>query len=567
MIHLRWVALVVLSLTAWFMPRLGDPWLARIERWGTRFAQKKWAAVVAIGATAILFRLALLPILPVPVPDTHDEFSYLLAADTFAHGRLTNPPHALPIYFETFHVLQRPTYQSMYPPAQSAVLAIGQLLGHPWIGVMVSMAIMCAAITWMLQAWLPAEWALLGGLLVIFRIYLFSYWLEGYWGGAVAAIGGALVMGALPRIRRQQRPILALVMGVGMALLANSRPFEGAIFAATVVVALFAWVFSGRGPALAISFRRIAIPIMLVMVPTVAFMGYYNWRVTGNALMFPHALDQREYEAVSPFVWKTTDLWPLWHATNTPRKYSNPQFEAFYNYWVWNGSRVSFARISREKVYGWATFFIGSVLWIPLLWLPFAFQDRRIRFLIIQFTVCAAGLLCVYWFNPHYAAPIAATSFAISMQCMRHLRRWEIKGRPIGVFVTRMLVLLVILRVAVYVYRPPAMKEAWSWSRMRISTELRRRPGPQLVLVHYSAGHNPHDEWVYNLADIDRSKIVWARQIPGVDLKPLLDYFPDRQVWLLDADAVPPRLRPFDRENMGPATLAYGQTSATRGQE
>src|SRR5216684_4102639 len=437
------------SLLAVFLPRLTPRVFHAVESLLSSFAERKRLAVISLFFIVIGVRLAVLPQLPVPVPGIHDEYSYLLMADTFAHGRLANPTHPMWISFESFHINWVPTYSSKYPPGQGAVLALGQLLSHPWIGVLLSVAAMCAAILWMLQAWLPPRWALLGAVLVALKFGIASYWINSYWGGAVAATGEALVLGAMPRIVRRARTRDALLLGLGIAILANSRPYEGLLLSIPAA-GWFLWWLAGKTKSHATARTRIVrvfAPLAIVLLLTVGFMGYYNWRLTGNALLFPFSLNSCTY--------RTTGLF-LWDRPKEPIQYNNEQFEDFYNGWeredyqnTWQDvGKVSVEKLTRS---GSTYFWWGALLLLPGL--PFVLFDRKMRLPLFIFLIGAAGFLVLIWSMPHYAAALTGLIFLLLVQAIRHLRTLRFGGRPLGLALSWAIICLLATDISLSVPR------------------------------------------------------------------------------------------------------------------
>ncbi len=536
---------VFFGLLALWKPTIGSRVFGKIEHVLSRFAERKKLAVGLMFLSVAAIRLAALPLLPVPIPGIHDEFSYLLMSDTFAHGRLANPTHPMWMSFETFHVNWIPTYSSMYPPAQGLVMAVGQLLGSPWIGVLLSDAAMCAAILWMLQAWMPARWALLGGVFAALNLGIASYWMNSYWGGAVAGIGGALALGALARILRRPSVSDALLLGLGVAILANSRPYEGFLFCVPAGLWLLWWLIGKTKSRTAVGarIRIVFLPLSAVLVFTLAFIGYYNWRLTGNALLMPHVLNTRTYHSTPLF---------LWEHLKPELTYHNQQFEDFYNGWeredyqtTWKDARdVTVEKLARMGV---EFFWPGTLFLLPAL--PFAFRDRRMRLLVVTLFLCLAGVFAVIWSAPHYAAPVTCVIYALLAQGVRHLRVIKWKARPVGVALSRALVVLLVMSTGVSIARRSCDPLWWTCtgdpSRVTVAKQLLATPGKHLIMVRYSDDHNIHDEWVYNGADIDGSKVLWARELDKEQNAKLFAYFKDRKIWLVEPDVDNTELKPY----------------------
>jgi hypothetical protein len=520
------------------------------------FARRKLPVLFIVGLLPIVGRLAQLPWNPPPAPTIGDEAAYLLAGDTFAQGRVTNPTHPLWIHFETFHVIQRPTYSARYPIAQGIVLAIGEILFQsPWMGVVLSIGFMCATLCWMLQGWVSRYWSLAGGVLVA-AMFLHHYWMDSYWGGAAAAIGGSLVVGALPRIRREDFKA-AWWMSCGLVLLASSRPYEGFLIAAPVLAAVIVWSWhQGQLPS-------ILLPVCSLILPFMLFSLYYNWRVTGNMMRLPYTV----YDAT----YSTT---PVFHFQQlpTPPQYNNPQMAAAY--------QQELERFNKQRGWGYLLQRFLQILelepddlgkypkrlWVPLnllmlCLLPWLFAGTKFKIPVICFALAAFGMTFSRSYFEHYSAPILPLRLLFWVESLRRVSYLKVMKADWAVrfishlkliktgwlprFMPGIVIFGALALVGGYVLRSPFQvpsMHGMDFDRPRVIAELTRHPGKHLVIVRYSASHDPNREWVFNAADIDSSRIVWARMLDGVDNTPLITYFSDRHVWLLKPDEVVVRL-------------------------
>ncbi|HZQ25111.1 MAG TPA: hypothetical protein VFA89_20140 [Terriglobales bacterium] len=551
--------------------RLHSPGLAKCESFLTRIARRRALAVIIPAVFVVVTRFVLIPSIGVPAPHWNDEFSYLLAADTFAHGRLTNPTHPMWRHLETFQIIEQPTYMSEYPPAQGMSLALGEFLDHPWIGQVLNTALLCSAITWMLQGWVPPGWAFYGGMLAALRIGILSYWINSYFVGALPALAGALLLGAWPRLKKFGRTRDAIILGVALVVLANTRPYEGLIFSVPFAVAMAVWLFAEERRGLI--FRRVIAPLVLILVTGALATGYYYYRVTGSPVRMTYEVNRGTYATAPYFLWGKPRPEPVYrHAVI--RDFYRWELRQFQSGRSFSG----FLAHLSEKVGLSYRFFLGPLLTIPLLAFVLLRRSPRMRFPLLLAAFFLLGLVVQTWTMPHYASPATALVYLFVIEGARSLRQWRCRSQPVGTAVVRAIPIIaaamIILRIGAVLLHAQ-VEPAWprgNQDRVRITRELEQKPGKHLVLVRYHIyppGHHPSHEWgdhdpdhefVHNAADIDGSRIVWARDMGDAENQELLNYFHLRRVWLLDGDAANPEPVPYTPS--GAAQVAASRLSA-----
>lgn len=491
---------------------------------------RPWLTALILATMFIALRLALLPVMPAPVPVVTDEFSHLLLAGTLLHGRVTNPVQPFWQHFESIHILMRPYYVSPYFPGHALWLAAGLLLtGSAWAGVLAQCWIFLAVLYWMLRGWMPARWALFGVLLAGLRFAIGSYWINNLHGGFLPAIGGALVAGAFARIRKRASVAQGFVMGLGMAILMSTRPVEGALYCIPFV-AILAW-----------EFRRNFAPLLVAAVPVLlcaGALGVYFSHITGSPFVTAYQINQKTYG------------WPMTLAFLKPPvvEHHNVEFKRYYEYELSEHERVDgpihFVQYLTFRMQEYWRFFLGPALTVPLLMIRRVWRGRRM--LLIAASGGLFAVLIEGGASPHYLAPAAAVLIAIVVECCRHLRASRVY---IVKLLPAMMALVLTLRIGAQAVGLPYTQklnfQTWccrapgNSNKARIAAMLDLIPGNHLVFVRAKTDEYNLLQWIYNDADIDASRIVWARDLGPERNAELKQYYAGRQVWMVDPNVEP----------------------------
>ena len=527
---------------------------ARIEELARRVSRHPAVAMLVAAVVPVALRVSLLGSHPVPSPRVADDFSYLLLADTLRHFRLANPMHPMHRFFEAVFVLQKPTYSSIFPPGQGFALAFGRLFfGHPWAGVVLSVAIFCALCFWMLCGWTTPLWAFAGALLAGLEFGPLSAWMNTYWGGAVSACAGCLVFGSVPRLQQRKRTRHAVLLGGGLGLQLITRPWE-------FILLIFAVAFSMPQPGRWRIFLRPATVAALGLLPFAGIMLIQNKQVTGNWETLPYMLSRYQYGVPAAFTFQPNPV-PHKQLTVEQQIDYDAQIDA-------HGSGVDtagryFQRLADRMKF--ARFFLLPPLYFALLAYLLLIAEYRYLRVLAAIAIFWLGDNFYPYFFPHYVAAAACLFILISAKGLAQIARFRIRGIAVGREAAWLIALLCLAHFLFWYgihlsgneNAIAAMSQYEGWdqinygdpqSRIAINKELSSRPGKQLVFVRFGPQHGP-TEWIHNEADIDRSHVVWAVDLgPDEDAR-LLHYYPDRTPWLLEPDARPIRLTRYIAEN------------------
>jgi hypothetical protein len=500
----------------------------------------RWTPTL-VGLIAFLFVAWMWGSLAHP-PVNHDEAAYVLQAKIFASGHLVAPARPLPRFFEQYHTFVEPVVAAKYPPGFSLLLVPGI-----WIGLAGLIPAVMAALSSVLLFVMARRFA--GAIVAFFSVVLANtsdialHFNPSYASEVATALlflaGWWALLRHWDKGERRWLWLLALIVGWG----AITRPLTMLVYAIpTGIVALYS---IGRRR----QWQSIA-ECVAIVTAVIAFMLFWDFRVTGSWRISPHAEYARQYIPADRMGFGLTN--------SVPERALLPDQQAFKQWvdslhrghTVQNLPSIAAARTAGFVIQTWPRGVAGGVLaLIGFLFVPVIF-GRMIW--LTTFLLLGAHLFYAHALDwPAYYLELqgplsfmaAAGAFGIATAVTRRIaqakreHQWNRFSRLLlGAFASAPFVFSLI---ALWLLTPMpadvldhrrALRAGGAYVEgfQSLLTGLPQQTA--IVFVRYASGHSFHQSLVQN--DPDSAARLWIVHDLGDDNRRLLSIAPDRLAFL-----------------------------------
>jgi hypothetical protein len=468
-----------------------------------------------------------------PLPVIHDEASYHLQADIFAHLRWAAPAPPVPQFFEQPYVLVVPVTASMFPPGHTLLLSLGAMLHFPPLVPLLNAAISAVLIVLIVRRITNVRVALVSWLVWLGTPLVLRY-APGYFSETTTTT--MLLLSWWSLLKWRETRVLRWLVVVAMALAwgAITRPITMLAYGIPVLAIV---IRDASGLRL---WRHAAIAgaagaCVLAIIPL------WSARTLGDARAIPLLRYTRDYIPFNK---------PGFTADTTPpRRALSPVMRSIYDDFLAHHKRHTLANVPRIAAARLVA--ITHDLWAgaQLLLVPFFVIGLYTMPRALRFAAGGAVLLFLTYLTYAYDAPwslyyleltpVVATITACGIaSAARRIRRHDVddvRARG-GADVALMLSAAVIAALALpSVSQWRARHREINGIRASFEAALRSLPSARsVVFLRYA--HRPHHvALVFNYPDL-AERSVWVVHDLGARNAELLARAPGRAAYVFDEE-------------------------------